>query len=62
MDVVLDVAVEGAQGLAEFGWGLRLVGGGERDEQPVVDFGVEDRDADAVAGECVAVGVGCPGD
>ncbi len=40
----------------------RLVGGGERDEQPVVDLGVEDGDADAVGGEGVAVGVREPAD
>ena len=35
-----------------------MVGGGEWDEESVVEFGVEDGDADAVAGEGVAVGVG----
>jgi len=39
-----------------------LVRGGERDQQPVVDLGVEDGDADAVGGECVAVGVREPGE
>ena len=40
-------------------WGgaLGLVGGGERDQEPVVDLGVEDGDADAVGGEHVVVGV-----
>ena len=36
---------------------MGLVGGGEWDEEPVVDLGVEDGDADAVRGEGVAVGV-----
>jgi hypothetical protein len=37
---------------------LGLVGGGEWDEESVVEFGVEDRDVDAVAGQDVAVAVG----
>jgi hypothetical protein len=40
-DVVVDVVVEGAQGLAGLRWGLGLVGSGERDEEAVVDLGVE---------------------
>ena len=32
-----------------------MVGGGAWDEEPVVDLGVEDGDADAVAGDGVAV-------
>ena len=34
-----------------------LVGGGKRNEQSVVDLGVGDGDADAIAGEGVVVGV-----
>ena len=36
--VGVDVAGDGGQRGAELGWGLGLVGGGERDEQPVVDL------------------------
>ena len=36
---------------------LRLVGGGEWNEQSVVDLGVGDGDADAIGGEGVVVGV-----
>jgi len=39
--VVIDVVGDGGQFGAEFGRCLGLVGGGERDEQPVVDLGVE---------------------
>ena len=49
--VVVDVAGDGGERGAEGRWGLGLVGGGERDEEPVVDLGVEDGDADAVAGQ-----------
>jgi hypothetical protein len=51
------VLVDGAQGGSEFGWGLGLVGGQQRAQQPVVEFGVEDRGADAIRGEGVTVGV-----
>jgi hypothetical protein len=44
------------------GGGPGLVGGGERDEQPVLALGVEDGDTDAVCGEDVAVGVLEPAD
>ena len=37
-------------------WGGWLVGGQQWAQQPVVDFGVEDRKPQAVAGEPVAVG------
>jgi hypothetical protein len=39
------VAVEGGQRRSQFGWGLGLVGGQQRAKQPVVDLGVEHRDA-----------------
>ena len=35
-----------------------MISGGERDEEPVVDFGVEHGDADALGCELVSVGVG----
>lgn len=38
--VGVDVGVDDGQGVAEFGWGGWLVGGGEGDEHPVVDLGV----------------------
>ena len=56
-DVVIDVVVEGAECLSELEGCLRLVGGGQRNEQSVVDLGVGDGDADAVGGEGIAVGV-----
>jgi phenylacetate-CoA ligase len=60
--VIIDVTGDGRQRGAEFGRCLGLVRGGERDEQPVVDLGVEDGDADAVLGQGVAVGVREPAD
>jgi hypothetical protein len=42
------VAGDGRQRGAEFRRRLGLVRGGERDQEPVVDLGVEDGDADAV--------------
>ena len=51
--VVVDVAGDGRQRGAEFWWCLGLVRGGERDEEPVADRGLEDGDADAVGGEHV---------
>src|SRR5215472_7335537 len=56
------MAGDGRQRGTEIGGRLGLVGGGERDEEPVVDLGVEDGDADAVVGEHVAVGVREPAD
>jgi hypothetical protein len=50
-DVVLDVGVDSAQGCAEFGWGLGLVGGQQGAQEPVVELGVEDRGAQAVRGQ-----------
>ena len=41
-------------------WGL--VGGEEGPQEPVVELGVEDGDADAVGGQDVAVGPLDPGD
>jgi hypothetical protein len=40
------VLVDGAQGGAQFGRGLGLVGGEGRAQQPVVQLGVEDGDLD----------------
>src|SRR5215472_3914683 len=45
---VVDVAGDGREGGAEFGWYLGLVGGGEGDQEPVADLGVEDGDIPAV--------------
>ena len=56
VDVVVDLVVNDAQGLAELGWGWWPVGGQQGDEQAVVELGVEDRRPDAVGGEHVAVG------
>jgi hypothetical protein len=57
VDVAADVAVDGGQGVAEFGRCGWAVGAQQRSEQPVVEFGVEDRDALAVRGQVVGVGV-----
>jgi hypothetical protein len=46
--VIIDMAGDGCQCAAELWWCLGLVRGSERDEQAVVDLGVEDGDADAV--------------
>jgi hypothetical protein len=48
VDVAVDVAGDGLQGSPEFGWRLGLVGGNQRDQEPVVELGVEDGDANAV--------------
>ena len=60
--VIVDVAGDGCQRGAELGGCLGLVRGSERDQEPVVDLGVEDGDADAVLGQGVAVGVREPAD
>jgi hypothetical protein len=46
--VGIDVAVEHLKGRSELWWGLGLVGGQQRAEQPVVDLGVEHRNPQAV--------------
>src|SRR5271169_2099117 len=61
-DVVLDVVVDGAQGVPELGGCLGLAGGQQGPQEPVVDLGVEDRGADAVGGQDVVVGAGDPAD
>jgi hypothetical protein len=48
--VIIDMAGDGGQRGAEVRRRLGLIRGGQRDEQPVVDLGVEDGDADAVLG------------
>jgi hypothetical protein len=62
LDVVVDLVVDDAQGLAELGWGWWLVGGQQGAEQPVVELGVEDRHPEAVTGEHLAVAVLDPPD
>lgn len=61
-DVVVDVLVDGPERGAQGRWCLGLVGGEQRAQQPVVQLGVEDRAADAVGGQDVAVGPLDPGD
>jgi hypothetical protein len=54
---VLHVPVDGVQCLAELGrgwWGVRCQ---QRSQEPVVDFGVEDRDPLAIGGQYVGVAV-----
>jgi hypothetical protein len=50
-----DVNVYGVQCLSQWRWCGWLVGGQQRTQQPVVQFGVEDRKPQPVAGEPVAV-------
>ena len=54
---VVDVLVKWVQGRAEFRRCLRLIGGEQWGEDPIVHFGVEDREAQTVGGEVVGVGV-----
>lgn len=56
------MTVDGAESVAEFGRGLGLVGSYERTQEPVVDLGVEDREAQAVRGQCIPVPVRDAGD
>jgi len=52
--VIIDVASDGRRRGAEV-WGrLELVRGGERDEQSIVDLGVEDGDPNAVGCSALA--------
>jgi hypothetical protein len=55
---MIDVTVDGAQRGAEFGWGLGLIAGNEGSQDAVVDFAVEDREAESVVGEGVEVVAG----
>src|SRR5258708_15115066 len=57
-----DLAVDDAEGVAERGRGRGLVAGHERAQDAVVHLGVEDREAQAVAGEGVQVAVRDAGD
>jgi hypothetical protein len=56
-DPVVDVVFDGAQGGAELWWGLGLAGGEQGAQDAVADFGVEDRELQAVGGQVVGVGV-----
>jgi hypothetical protein len=58
---VVDVLVDGVQGVAEGWWRLGLAGGEQGFEDAVVDLGVEDREAEAVAGQVIGVCVGAGG-
>ena len=58
VDVAANMGVDRGQCLAEFGRCWWLVGGQQWCQEPVVDLGVEDRDALAVGGQVVGVGVG----
>jgi hypothetical protein len=51
----VDVGVDGAHGGGQRWWGLGAVGGQQWSQHPVVDFGVEDREGEAVLGEPVEV-------
>ena len=56
-DALVDLLVDGAQGGAELGWGLGLADGEQQGQDAVVDFGVEDREGEAVGGEVVGIGM-----
>ena len=58
VDVVGDGVVEHFQGLSDRQWRGWLVGGEQWPEEPVVEFGVEDREALPVVGEDVGVRMG----
>ena len=55
MDVLVDSAFQGREGAADFDLGGWFVGVQERTQQPVLELGVEDGDADAFVGEDVGV-------
>src|SRR6185437_12461623 len=57
-DVVVQAALEGGEGAADVEWRGWSVGVEERSQQPVVELGVEDGDADALGGEDIAVAAG----
>jgi hypothetical protein len=40
-----EVPIDGVECVAEFGWCLGLIGGEQWGQDPIVDFGVEDREA-----------------
>ena len=58
LDVFVDRGFEGFERAADFDLGGWLVGVEQWSEQAVLEFGVEDRDADAFGGEEVGVAVG----
>jgi hypothetical protein len=54
---VVDAAAYDAEGVAELGWAVGLIGGKQRRQDPLAELGVEDREPLAVVGEHVAVAV-----
>ena len=50
MDVVVDGVFEGCEGAADVDLGGGFVGVEQRSQEPVLEFGVEDGDADARRG------------
>src|SRR6185312_11378826 len=54
----VQAALEGGEGAADVEWRGWSVGVEERSQQPVVELGVEDGDADVLGGEDVAVAAG----
>ena len=57
-----DVNVYGVQCLSQWRWCGWLVGGQQRTQQPVVQFGVEDRKPQPIGGQAVEVAAGDAGD
>ena len=58
MGVLVDGVFEGCEGAADFDFGRWFVSVEEGPEEAVLEFGVEDGDADAFVGEVVGVAVG----
>ena len=62
VDAFAYVSFNGAQGVSQCWWRGWLVGGQQGTQQAVVQFGVEDRKPQPVAGEAVKVAAGDSGD
>jgi hypothetical protein len=56
VNVVVDLPIDDAQGVAKLEWSWWPISGQQGAEQPVVELGVEDRHLDALGGEHVAIG------
>ena len=55
VDAFCDVNIDGVQGFSQWEWRGWRVGGEQGPQQAVVQFGVEDREAQAVVGEAVEI-------
>ena len=61
VDVGVDEVVDDAQGLAQGLRGWSTIGGERGSQEPIMDLGVEERDALPVTGQDVGVAVREPG-